>query len=130
IMYWFPKVFGFCLNEKWGKWALAFWVTGFYFAFMPLYIVGLEGFMRRMNHYTNIHYQPYLITAAIGASFILTGIFLQIGQVLVSIKQRQILRDHTGDPWNGRTLEWSVASPAPFYNFAVLPVVDSRDYFW
>jgi len=130
IVYWFPKATGFKLDERWGKWAFIFWVLGFYVAFMPLYVMGLNGFMRRVNHYTNVMFQPYLIVAAIGASFILIGIFLLIGQLIVSIKNRQQLRDCTGDPWNARTLEWSVASPAPVYNFAHLPVVDERDAFW
>jgi cytochrome o ubiquinol oxidase subunit 1 len=130
VIFWFPKAFGFRLDEKWGKWAFVFWVVGFYVAFMPLYVLGLNGFMRRVNHYTDTMYQPYFIVAAIGAAFIMIGIFLQIGQVIVSIKNRHKLHDATGDPWNGRTLEWSVASPAPFYNFAELPIVDSRDYFW
>jgi len=130
ITYWFPKAFGFRLDENWGRWAFAFWIVGFFFAFMPLYILGLNGFMRRMEHYSNIMFQPYLITAAIGATMILIGIFLQIGQLIVSIKNRHALRDYSGDPWNGRTLEWSVASPAPIYNFSELPVVNERDAFW
>ncbi len=130
IIYWFPKAFGFRLDETWGKWAFAFWVLGFYVAFMPLYVLGLNGFMRRVNHYSDTMYQPYFIVAAIGAGLILIGIFLQIGQLIVSIKNRHALRDRTGDPWHGRTLEWSVSSPAPLYNFAVLPTVDSRDPFW
>lgn len=130
MIYWFPKAFGFCLDEKWGKWAFIFWVTGFYIAFMPLYILGLNGFMRRTNHYENTMYQPYLIIAALGALLILLGIICQIIQLYVSIKYRHHLIDRTGDPWNGRTLEWSVASPAPFYNFATLPIVESIDQFW
>ncbi len=130
IIYWFPKAFGFRLNETWGKWSFICWVVGFYLAFMPIYAVGLNGFMRRVNHYSDIMYQPYLIAAAIGAAFILVGIFLQIGQLIVSIKYRDALRDYTGDPWNSRTLEWSIASPAPIYNFATLPIVHARDQFW
>lgn len=130
IIYWFPKAFGFCLDEKWGKRAFYFWVVGFYCAFMPLYILGLDGFVRRTNHYVNTMYQPYLIFAAIGALLILIGICLQVVQLIVSIKNREALRDHTGDPWNGRTLEWSLASPAPLYNFAHLPTVQVLDQFW
>lgn len=130
IIYWFPKVFGFRLDEKWGVWSFAFWLVGFYVAFMPLYVIGLDGFMRRANHYENVSYQPYLITAALGALFIFIGILLQIMQLIVSIRNRESLRDHTGDPWNGRTLEWSIASPAPIYNFARLPVVKELDDFW
>lgn len=130
IIFWFPKAFGFKLDETWGKWSFVFWVVGFYIAFMPLYVLGLNGIMRRLNHYDNTMFQPYFIAAAVGAGFILIGILLQIGQVIVSILNRQALRDHTGDPWNGRTLEWSIASPAPIYNFAELPTVDTRDQFW
>ena len=130
VIYWFPKAFGFRLDEKWGKQAFIYWVIGFYVAFMPLYILGLNGFMRRTNHYSNTLFQPYLIIAAIGAALILIGIAMQFIQLFVSIKNRVALRDHTGDPWNGRTLEWSVASPAPLYNFAVLPTVHDIDAFW
>ena len=130
LIYWFPKVFGFRLDEKWGIWAFAFWVVGFYVAFMPLYVLGLNGFMRRNYHYANTTYHPYLIVAAIGAACIFIGIVLQLIQVFVSIKNRKALRDHTGDPWNGRTLEWSTSSPAPFYNFAHLPTVEELDQYW
>lgn len=130
IIYWFPKAFGFSLDEKSGKWAFAFWVVGFYIAFMPLYVLGLNGFMRRVNHYSNTMFQPYFIIAAIGAALIMVGIVLQIWQVIISIKNREALRDHTGDPWNGRTLEWSIASPAPLYNFAEIPTVHGLDPLW
>ena len=130
ITYWFPKAFGFRLDETWGKRAFYFWVGGFYCAFMPLYVLGLDGFVRRTNHYANTMYQPYFIFAAMGALLILIGIIFQFIQLIVSIKNRHALHDQTGDPWNGRTLEWSVASPAPFYNFAKLPTVEARDQFW
>lgn len=130
LIYWFPKAFGFRLDEKWGKRSFVFWVVGFYFAFMPLYILGLNGVMRRVNHYSNTMFQPYFIVAAIGTTLVFIGIIMQIIQLYVSIKNREALRDRTGDPWNGRTLEWSVASPAPFYNFAVTPVVDELDAYW
>ena len=130
ITYWFPKAFGFRLDETWGKRAFYFWVSGFYCAFMPLYVLGLDGFVRRTNHYANTMYQPYLIFAAIGSLLILIGIISQIVQLIVSIKHRDALRDRTGDAWNGRTLEWSIASPAPLYNFAQLPTVKALDQFW
>lgn len=130
ISYWFPKVFGFRLDEKRGKYAFWFWVVGFYVAFMPLYALGLMGVMRRTNHYMNLAYQPYFIVAAIGAGLIMIGFFCQIWQVIYSIKHREELRDKTGDPWDGRTLEWSIASPAPFYNFAHIPTVSQIDDFW
>jgi len=130
IIYWFPKAFGFKLDEKWGIYSFIFWVVGFYVAFMPLYVLGLNGFMRRTYHYLDAEYQPYLIIAGLGALCVFIGIVMQIIQLFVSIKNRHTLRDHTGDPWNGRTLEWSVASPAPIYNFSELPTVSDRDSFW
>lgn len=130
ITYWFPKAFGFRLDENWGKRAFYFWVTGFYCAFMPLYVLGLDGFVRRTNHYANTMHQPFFIFAAMGALLILIGIIFQFVQLFVSIKNRHALHDRSGDPWNGRTLEWSVASPAPLYNFAKLPTVHAIDQFW
>jgi cytochrome o ubiquinol oxidase subunit 1 len=128
--YWFPKAFGFRLNETLGKCSFWCWLVGFYLAFMPLYILGLMGMTRRLNHYDNPAWHPYLIAAAIGAGLILSGIIFQIVQLVVSIAQREKNLDLTGDPWNGRTLEWSVSSPPPAYNFAEIPVVRCRDAFW
>lgn len=130
LIYWFPKVFGFRLDERWGKISFVFWVLGFYLAFMPLYILGMSGFMRRINHYDDVMYQPYLIVAAIGSILIFIGIVAQVIQLIVSIKNRHALRDATGDPWDGRTMEWSLSSPAPFYNFAVTPTVENIDQYW
>ena len=130
FIYWFPKAFGFRLDERLGKWAFLFWVAGFYVAFMPLYLLGIMGVMRRTNHYADVSLQPFFIVAAIGSALVFVGVLFQILQLLVSIKNRKELRDHTGDPWNGRTLEWAVASPAPFYNFAFTPKVHSIDAFW
>ena len=129
FIYWFPKAFGFTLHERLGKWAFGFWVSGFYVAFMPLYVMGLMGMMRRTSHYADTAFQPYFIVAAIGAVLVLFGIGFQILQLIVSIMQRKQLRDKTGDPWGGRTLEWSVASPAPEYNFAFIPTVTDLDQF-
>ena len=131
FIYWFPKAFGFRLDETWGKRAFWCWLTGFILAFMPLYILGFMGMTRRINHTENPEWQIYLIVAAIGAAIILVGIVCQIIQVLVSIRNREALRDHTGDPWeNGRTLEWAIASPAPFYNFSETPRVQDVDAYW
>ncbi|MDR0252157.1 MAG: cytochrome o ubiquinol oxidase subunit I [Brucellaceae bacterium] len=131
FIYWFPKAFGFRLDETWGKRAFWCWLTGFIMAFMPLYILGFMGMTRRVNHTENPAWQIYLIIAAIGAAIILVGIVCQVIQVLVSIRNREALRDHTGDPWeNGRTLEWSIASPAPFYNFSETPRVQDVDAYW
>ena len=128
--YWFPKVFGFKLDERWGKASFWCWFIGFYLAFMPLYVLGLLGMTRRMQHYDNLAWQPWLVVAAAGAVVILAGILCQVVQLVVSIRDREQNRDVTGDPWNGRTLEWSTASPPPAWNFASLPYVTDKDAFW
>jgi cytochrome o ubiquinol oxidase subunit I len=125
--YWFPKAVGFPLDEKWGKRAFWCWIIGFYLAFAPLYILGFMGMPRRMEHYWNPAWQPYLIIAAGGTALILAGIVMQGIQLLVSIRDRHINRDLTGDPWDGRTLEWATASPPAVYNFAVVPRVEDLD---
>jgi cytochrome o ubiquinol oxidase subunit 1 len=128
--YWFPKAFGFTLDERWGRAAFWCWLVGFYLAFMPLYVLGLMGMTRRLQHYDDVSWQPWLLVAAVGAVVILAGIVCQIVQLVVSIRDRAQHRDLTGDPWNGRTLEWSVASPPPAWNFAVLPQVAGADTYW
>jgi cytochrome o ubiquinol oxidase subunit 1 len=128
--YWFPKAFGFKLHEGLGQAAFWCWLVGFYVAFMPLYVVGLLGMTRRMQHYDVPEWHPWLIVAAFGAGLILCGIVLQIVQLVVSIRQRAKLRDETGDPWDGRSLEWATASPPPAFNFAVLPEVSGEDAYW
>jgi cytochrome o ubiquinol oxidase subunit 1 len=128
--FWFPKAFGFRLHEGLGKAAFWCWIVGFYVAFMPLYVLGLMGMTRRMQHYDVAAWRPWLLTAAAGAVIILAGIILQVAQLVVSIRQREELRDNTGDPWNGRSLEWSTSSPPPAFNFAVLPHVEGRDAYW
>ena len=130
LTYWFPKIFGFRLNERLGKAAFWCWLIGFYVAFMPLYVLGLMGATRRMDHYANPAWHPLFVVAAGGALIIFAGITLQVAQVVVSIRQRAHARDLTGDPWNGRTLEWSIPSPPPAYNFARIPIVRDRDAFW
>ncbi len=74
--YWFPKAFGFTLNEKWGKRAFWCWLVGFYVAFMPLYILGFMGMTRRLNHYDNPLWKPYLVVAFFGAVLIFCGILV------------------------------------------------------
>jgi cytochrome o ubiquinol oxidase subunit 1 len=127
--YWFPKAFGFKLDERWGKAAFWCWFIGFHLAFMPLYVVGLMGMTRRLQHYDVLAWQPWLWVAEVGAVVILAGIVSQLAQLFVSIRAREQLRV-TGDPWNGRTLEWSTASPPPPWNYAVLPQVGERDAYW
>ncbi|MDJ0512235.1 MAG: cbb3-type cytochrome c oxidase subunit I [Methyloceanibacter sp.] len=129
-MYWFPKAFGFKLNEKWGTRAFWCWIIGFYIAFMPLYVLGMLGFPRRMEHYEIAAWQPHLIVAWVGAVIILLGMICLAVQLIVSIRERNEALDLSGDPWNGRSLEWATSSPAAPYNFAVLPKVESRDAWW
>ena len=128
--YWFPKAFGFTLHRGLGVVSFWCWLVGFYLAFFPLYAVGLLGMTRRMQHYADLSWQPYMIVAEVGALVIFCGILATIAQLVISIRTRDYRRDLTGDPWNGRTLEWSIASPPPAYNFALLPTVDSLDAFW
>jgi len=128
--FWFPKAFGFTLDERLGKASFWCWLIGFYLAFTPLYVLGLMGATRRIEHYDNPRWQPLMLVAAAGALVILAGIVLQIVQLVVSIRSRDQRRDLTGDPWNGRSLEWSTVSPPLSYNFAVLPRVEGVDEFW
>src|SRR5579871_3138921 len=130
ITYWFPKAFGFTLHERLGKAVFWCWFFGFYLAFMPLYVLGLMGATRRMQHYDVPEWHPWMYVAALGAAVVLAGIACQITQLVVSIRHREELRDLTGDPWMGRTLEWSTSSPPPTFNFAVLPQVESKDDYW
>ncbi len=128
--FWFPKAFGFKLHEGWGKAAFWCWVVGFYLAFMPLYVLGFMGMTRRMQSYDVPEWQPWLLVAALGAAVIMCGIASQIVQLVVSIRNREFLRDGTGDPWDGRSLEWATASPPPSFNFAVLPDVSGEEAYW
>jgi cytochrome o ubiquinol oxidase subunit 1 len=131
ITFWFPKFFGFRLNERIGSWAIWSWIVGFVLAFMPLYILGFMGATRRLDHYdASLGWQGLFIVAGVGALIIALGFVLQLVQLWVSVRDRRTTRDTTGDPWDGRSLEWSTVSPPPVYNFAVLPVVHARDQFW
>ncbi len=130
ISYWFPKAFGFKLDPFWGKLSFWFWVVGFYFAFMPLYVLGLMGVTRRLRVFDDPSLQIWFIIAGIGAFLILLGIVAFLVQIAVSIARREALRDVTGDPWDGRTLEWATSSPPPAYNFAFTPVVHDNDSWW
>lgn len=129
-MYWFPKAFGFTLHEGLGKATFWCWLVGFYLAFMPLYALGLMGATRRMQHYAETEWRPMMLVAMAGALVILAGIALLVLQLFVSIRDRAKRRDTTGDPWNGRTLEWSIPSPPPPWNFSVLPQVQGVDAYW
>jgi cytochrome o ubiquinol oxidase subunit 1 len=128
--YWFPKAFGFRLHEGWGK--AAFWLTfvGFYVVFVPLYVVGLMGMTRRMQHYDVQSWYPWVLIAAIGIVVMGCAAACQVAQLVVSIRRREELRDETGDPWNGRSLEWATPSPPPAFNFPVLPNIRGEEAYW
>ncbi|MEG3092666.1 cytochrome o ubiquinol oxidase subunit I [Sphingomonas sp. PB1R3] len=128
--YWFPKMFGFTLDETWGKRAFWLWISGFYVAFMPLYVLGLMGMTRRMQHYDVPGWHPWLLVAAFGAVLIAGGIACQVMMLYVSIRTRKDRVDESGDPWDGRTLEWVTTSPPPAFNFAVLPDVKGEEAYW
>lgn len=131
LTYWFPKTFGFKLFDGLGKYAAYLWIVGFCLAFIPLYILGLMGATRRLDHYSaSLGWRPLFIVAGIGAFVIALGVGMQFIQVITSVMKRDGLKDTTGDPWNGRTLEWSTTSPPPPYNFAITPVVSTKDAFW
>ena len=130
LTYWFPKMFGFRLHDRLGRWSAYAWQIGFLLAFMPLYGLGLMGAVRRIDHYTDPSWQPFFIVSAVGVVVVMAGIGLFVLQIAYSIWKRKELRDTTGDPWDARTLEWSVTSPAPEYNFAVIPQVHARDEWW
>ncbi|MBX5155824.1 cytochrome o ubiquinol oxidase subunit I [Rhizobium sp. NZLR5] len=127
VNYWFPKAFGFKLDPFWGKMSFWFWQIGFWFAFMPLYVLGLMGVTRRMNQFDDPSLQIWFIIAAFGVGLIALGIAAFLIQIVVSFMKREELRDDSGDPWDGRTLEWSTSSPPPDYNFAFTPVVHDHD---
>ena len=130
ITYWFPKAFGYRLDPFWGKCSFWFWFIGFYVAFMPLYLLGLMGVTRRVSHFDDMSLQIWFQIAAVGALLIAIGIGCFIIQLVVSFMRREQLRDDTGDPWNGRTLEWSTSSPPPAYNFAFTPIIHDNDAWW
>ena len=130
INYWFPKAFGYKLDPFWGKCSFWFWVVGFYMAFMPLYVLGFMGITRRLSHFEDPSLQIWFQIAAFGAVLIALGIGSMLIQFVVSYLRRESLRDTTGDPWDGRTLEWSTSSPPPAYNFAFTPVVHDTDAWW
>jgi cytochrome o ubiquinol oxidase subunit I len=128
--YWFPKAFGFRLDERWGKAAFWFAFVGFYVTFIPLYVVGLLGMTRRMQHYDVAAWHPWMIASALGIVILALGAVAQVVQLVVSIRNRAALDDVTGDPWDGRSLEWATPSPPPAFNFAVLPQVQDEEAYW
>jgi len=130
INYWWPKAFGFKLDKKWGLVSFWCWVVGFWVAFMPLYVLGFMGVTRRMRVFDDPAYQIWFVIAAVGVGIIAVGILAMLIQFAVSIINRDKLRDETGDPWHGRTLEWATSSPPPDYNFARTPIIHDSDAWW
>ena len=129
--FWFPKATGFKLNDKLGRASFWCWLVGFYVAFVPLYILGFMGATRRLSHYdASTGWQPLFVIAFVGMLIIAAGIGFQVLQIVVSIIQHKKHQDFTGDPWDGRTLEWATMSPPPFYNFAHVPTVESLEPWW
>jgi len=128
-MFWFPKAFGFRLNERFGRISVACWVVGFYLAFMPLYVLGAAGMARRTQEVIDPAFRPWLLIALIGAFVLFAALVTLLVQLYVSIRDRETNRVPVGDPWDARGLEWSVSSPPPEWNFATIPHVGSRDAF-
>ena len=130
VTYWFPKAFGFRLDEGWGKAAFWFAFAGFYVTFVPMYVLGILGMTRRLQHYDVPDWRPWVLIAASGVVILFCGVVCQVVQLVVSIMRRDRLRDATGDPWDGRSLEWATSSPPPTFNFAVLPHVEDTEAYW
>jgi cytochrome o ubiquinol oxidase subunit 1 len=130
LHYWFPKAFGFRLHEGWGAAAFWFHFLGFWITFAPLYFLGIQGMTRRLQHVNMEEWGGMLSLSALGVAVTTIGVICQIVMLLVSILQREKLRDVTGDPWDGRSLEWATPSPAPFFNFAVTPNVEGEEAYW
>ncbi|MFC5547002.1 cytochrome o ubiquinol oxidase subunit I [Massilia aerilata] len=127
VNYWWPKMFGYKLDRTWGVRSFWLWSIGFWVAFTPPYILGFMGVTRRLSHFDDpsIHWLFQISLA--GTLMIAAGIACLLMQVAVSVINRKQLRDVTGDPWDGRTLEWATSSPPPDYNFAFTPVVHDND---
>jgi cytochrome o ubiquinol oxidase subunit I len=130
VTYWFPKAFGFRLHEGWGRAAFALSVLGFYITFVPLYVAGLLGMTRRLQTYDVPEWRPWVLAAGVGIIVLCGALVCQVMQFVISVRRREALRDVTGDPWNGRSLEWSTASPPPPFNFAVMPNVEGEEPYW
>ena len=127
--FWFPKAFGFRLDERWGMVSALCWIVGFMLVFFPLYAAGLLGFPRRTLSYAEPIYLPYMIVSLIGAGIILAALGSLVVQLIVSVRNREAYRVAAGDPWDGRSLEWATPAPPPEYNFSVIPKVTARDPF-
>ena len=125
VFYWFPIITGRMLNERLGK--VAFWVTfiGFNATFFPMHFLGLIGMPRRIYTYpAGLGFTAWNQVSTVGAFVFGAGVLLVLVNVVASVVAG---RRAVSDPWDGRTLEWSLPSPVPAYNFAHLPLVRGRD---
>jgi len=127
LNFWFPKMFGFRLDRTWGVRSFWLWTIGFWFAFIPPYILGFMGVTRRLSHFDDPSIHWLFRISLFGTLMIAAGIGCLLVQIAVSVWKRKELADVTGDPWNARTLEWATSSPPPDYNFAFTPVVHDND---
>jgi cytochrome c oxidase subunit 1 len=126
--YWFPKMTGRLLDEKIGQWH--FWLTmiGFNLTFGPMHVVGLNGMPRRIYTYpAGMGWDMWNLVETIGAFIIAVSVLVFIYNVLHSLRHGEVAGP---DPWDARTLEWSIPSPPPEYNFEEIPVVHARDDWW
>jgi cytochrome o ubiquinol oxidase subunit 1 len=130
LEFWFPKAFGFRLHAGLGKAAFWFAFFGFWVTFTPLYVLGMLGMTRRLQHINIPDWSPWLNLSVVGVGILILGVICQVLQLVLSIRDRDKLRDVTGDPWDGRSLEWATPSPPPFFNFAVMPNVEGEEAYW
>ncbi|MDR7074451.1 cytochrome aa3 quinol oxidase subunit I [Fictibacillus barbaricus] len=130
LMYWYPKMFGYKLNERIGKWVFWVFTIGFNVCFLPQYFLGFDGMPRRVYTYSEASgWGPLNMVSTIGGFMMGVAFLVLVYNMYYSF--RYATRETTGDAWNGRTLEWSTPSAMPpFYNFAKIPVVDRLDHFW
>lgn len=128
LHYWWPKIFGTMLNETLGK--ITFWtfMIGFNLTFFFLHFLGLFGMQRRIFTYLpGQDFEGFNLTSTIGAGIIALALLIMISNIVITTYRRNRADN---DPWNGRSLEWSIPSPPPEYNFAQLPLVRGLDPFW
>ncbi|MFC2946847.1 cytochrome aa3 quinol oxidase subunit I [Virgibacillus sediminis] len=127
LVYWYPKMFGHKLNERIGKWSFWLFVIGFHVCFLPQYFLGLDGMPRRVFHIVP-EWMPLNPISTVGAFGMGIGFAVFVYNIYYSYRHSK--RETTGDPWDGRTLEWATPTPVPAYNFAIVPHVDSHDAYW
>jgi len=129
LFYWWPKMFGFMLNERLGKWSFWFIAISVCLTFFPMFISGLDGQARRMYTYSeSTGFGVWNMISFIGAIGLAIGFALIVYNIYYSVRYSP--RNIPADPWNARSLEWATATPVPDYNFAILPEVKSTEAFW